>query len=1219
MGLATQTRRCLVAALLAVGISGAALFADLTPAGAAAPRGTWVVDATSASWLDTGLLLKAGETIDLTASGDGTCHTPAGGGCPAGDASGSGHGTCAAAGYNPGPAPDQPWGAVVGRLGMNGNPFLVGSAATVTGPGTLQLAYNDCQPSNSGAGPGYSDNAGSYTVTATAANALLAGTVTKKSGGALAGATLQIVGPDTKAVKTGPTGAYSARLRVGQYTVTPSFNGQAKGFTPPNRSVDLQGDRSGINFAYENPLKLSVDDQRIQAPKQGTKPMKFHVALSGKSTKAVTAQYTTRDGTGPEGAKHGVDYVAAKGTVRLAPGQTKREVPVQIKANPAFKGKVKRFQIVLSKPTEAELQKAIGVGTITKPAFDVKLSATPTKIEVQQTKNGAKFVKVNLKVKVTNPGSAPIDNVTLPSKLQIGWHTSPAPHPSVPLKLKTPPKNRQLGTLGPGKSKEATYALEAQGDGDFDVEALVLAADAKTKQTLRALGSTRVKASSQFLVVTSGIGREPQLSTGKLIKGGTHFTIEVALENRSYQKRLAVMPPTPALDGNAADGQLVEGGKSTPPAPDVGSLKAMQPTPLIALEPRETRYFYSVIRTLASPYKIAVPGAAAPSLSAARVGGTRGFATFVAPAFALTDPNKPRQQLTRKDMDVQQVDDKTTFVALGDAKGAEVALDKHKRAFNYTFHIDDSAPGRAPSSLYNVPRGGLAIAKGLLLTCWDVVSGVVGGIPDFVKGAYWTITHLPTVAMKIVDYESELWASIQDDPVLKAEYGTTLGFFTAHFYHEWPRLQGAFGAGNAAAYNALAKIQNEWMYGDWEQAVTDWTHIGTASVAIPASFLIDPAAVSKKLAGGVLLRFPKAAIALELARTKTFNAIEDVLASRAIVTAREAASALKQVVKPGYLFKNAEVRKLFGLSAEQYLFLKRFALENKIVITLRSRAVQSIEWLNKGALLKPGWIKRKNVNWLDIKFFGYRPSEMGLVVIRELPAKSLSEFEHLLQSKHGLSPNSLEFKEAVLRYQTREKELEEVAKMHQWAEEGRAHGEWNWEDNGIPHTNEVTNPRFRLARTKDGALVPQVKFDNRPWPEPPKGAITGDVDLLDIRYANGEPLSPEDTIRILNELRHSPVGAEHPFTANWKKKNGDVDFNTKHEQLGEVNDVSELQGPNELGKCCALQIGADGLGRAVQYSRKKSRFLSTADHFVWWEGGYNFERPPGELNSAFLP
>src|SRR5215470_20093760 len=70
-------------------------------------------------------------------------------------------------------------------------------------------------------------------------------------------------------------------------------------------------------------LSLS-NAQAVASPRGAT--MTFKATLSAASASAVTAQYATMDGT----AVAGTDYVAASGTLTLAPGSTSGSVTVTL-------------------------------------------------------------------------------------------------------------------------------------------------------------------------------------------------------------------------------------------------------------------------------------------------------------------------------------------------------------------------------------------------------------------------------------------------------------------------------------------------------------------------------------------------------------------------------------------------------------------------------------------------------------------------------------------------------------------------------------------------------------------------------------------------------------------------------------------------------------------------------------------------------------------------
>lgn len=144
----------------------------LVPMGAgAAPGATkmFSIDARSDQYVATGIVLNKAVSVSLMVGGNGSCHVPPLAGCEPGDASGSGHspGQCVSAGALPPTAPHLPWGAMVGKLGANGKPFLIGNSRTVSGKGELFMVYNDCHAGPSTPQGGYNDNGGTFSVAAT--------------------------------------------------------------------------------------------------------------------------------------------------------------------------------------------------------------------------------------------------------------------------------------------------------------------------------------------------------------------------------------------------------------------------------------------------------------------------------------------------------------------------------------------------------------------------------------------------------------------------------------------------------------------------------------------------------------------------------------------------------------------------------------------------------------------------------------------------------------------------------------------------------------------------------------------------------------------------------------------------------------------------------------------------------------------------------------------
>ena len=88
-------------------------------------------------------------------------------------------------------------------------------------------------------------------------------------------------------------------------------------------------------------------------------PAAFAVTLAGTTARRVTVSYATADGT----AVAGVDYVAASGTLTLAPGETRRTLSVALLDDAADEPE-ERFALALSSPAHAVLGTASATWTI---------------------------------------------------------------------------------------------------------------------------------------------------------------------------------------------------------------------------------------------------------------------------------------------------------------------------------------------------------------------------------------------------------------------------------------------------------------------------------------------------------------------------------------------------------------------------------------------------------------------------------------------------------------------------------------------------------------------------------------------------------------------------------------------------------------------------------------------------------------------------------------
>jgi len=89
----------------------------------------------------------------------------------------------------------------------------------------------------------------------------------------------------------------------------------------------------------------------------------FTVTLEPIANQTVTVSYATADGS----AIAGLDYVAAAGTLTIAPGVSSR--PISVTVNPTGSGSTRSFLVNLSAPSGAILTDAQGQATIADPGF----------------------------------------------------------------------------------------------------------------------------------------------------------------------------------------------------------------------------------------------------------------------------------------------------------------------------------------------------------------------------------------------------------------------------------------------------------------------------------------------------------------------------------------------------------------------------------------------------------------------------------------------------------------------------------------------------------------------------------------------------------------------------------------------------------------------------------------------------------------------------------
>jgi len=107
---------------------------------------------------------------------------------------------------------------------------------------------------------------------------------------------------------------------------------------------------------------LTIGDASVVAGATGTTPAVFTLTLSPASSRTVSVNYQTADGTATAADQ---DYLPASGTVLFAPLETSKTVTVQVLPKSFLE--TRTFFVDLSPAVNAAVTRSRGIGTITRP------------------------------------------------------------------------------------------------------------------------------------------------------------------------------------------------------------------------------------------------------------------------------------------------------------------------------------------------------------------------------------------------------------------------------------------------------------------------------------------------------------------------------------------------------------------------------------------------------------------------------------------------------------------------------------------------------------------------------------------------------------------------------------------------------------------------------------------------------------------------------------
>ena len=163
---------------------------------------------------------------------------------------------------------------------------------------------------------------------------------------------------------------FTVTLSAGSESVTGTFD-----FTPkddqdyePDETVRVTGSVDGVIVSSAT-ITLESDDPEFETPKalsvadvvtdESARQSVFTVSLSGESSKIVTVDYATSDGTATDGA----DYTGGSGSLTFAPGDTEKTISFSI-LDDSLDEDDEIFTLTLSDPVNATLEVSVATALI---------------------------------------------------------------------------------------------------------------------------------------------------------------------------------------------------------------------------------------------------------------------------------------------------------------------------------------------------------------------------------------------------------------------------------------------------------------------------------------------------------------------------------------------------------------------------------------------------------------------------------------------------------------------------------------------------------------------------------------------------------------------------------------------------------------------------------------------------------------------------------------
>jgi hypothetical protein len=173
------------------------------------------------------------------------------------------------------------------------------------------------------------------------------------------------------------------------------------------------GDLQGVFAALYLLPRVSVSDASVTEGDSGSQDLTFTVTLDQPGAWPTTVNWATTSGT----AKAAEDYVSAHGTLRFALEETAKTITVQVLGD-LLNEADETFSVKLTKPLNAVLADAIGIGTIIDN--DPAPSISVNDVAILEGNSGTSFLTFTVSLSAASGQTVKVDYATADGKATAG-------------------------------------------------------------------------------------------------------------------------------------------------------------------------------------------------------------------------------------------------------------------------------------------------------------------------------------------------------------------------------------------------------------------------------------------------------------------------------------------------------------------------------------------------------------------------------------------------------------------------------------------------------------------------------------------------------------------------------------------------------------------------------------------------------------------------------